>query len=129
MTAFLDTDVLVDCLRGRQAAKEWLQSRSNECFLISGVVAMELIVGCQDQNALRRTTDFLRHFEVIWPEPSEFAMAYELLTRHWLASALGIPDCLIAATAMSRSSRLYTFNLKHFKVVDGLDVQEPYDRS
>jgi len=45
-----------------------------------------------------------------------------------LVGALNIPDCLIAATALSRNARLYTFNLKHFQVVPGLDVVQPYPR-
>jgi len=59
---------------------------------------------------------------------AEFAKAYELLAAHWLSSRLSIPDCLIAAMALTRSARLYTFNLKHFKAVPGLDVQQPYAR-
>ncbi len=74
---------------------------------------MELIVGCNDQKDLRRARAFLDRFEIAWPEPLEFALAFDLLSRHRLASAVGIPDCLIAATALSRSVRLYTFNLKH----------------
>jgi predicted nucleic acid-binding protein len=42
---------------------------------------------------------------------------------------LSIPDCLIAAMALARSARLYTFNLKHFRIIEGLDVQSPYTRS
>ena len=37
-------------------------------------------------------------------------------------------DCLIAAMALGRASRLYSFNLKHFQVLPGLDVQPPYPR-
>ena len=67
-------------------------------------------------------------FEVVWPEPSEFAAAFQLLLTHRLSSGLNIPDCLIAATALSRNARLYTFNLKHFQVVPELDVAQPYAR-
>lgn len=129
VTVLIDTDVLVDCLRGVPAARRWLESHSAERFLIPGMVAMELLAGCRDRGELRRTMEFVDGVDVVWPEPSEFAMAYDLLSRHWLASSLAIPDCLIAATALSRSWRLYTFNLKHFRVVDGLDVVQPYDRS
>jgi tRNA(fMet)-specific endonuclease VapC len=128
MTVFLDTDVLVDCLRGIPAAQEWLERRQEERFQIHGVVAMELVVGSQDQKELSRTKALLDRFEVVWPDPSEFALAFDLLVKHRLASAIGIPDCLIAASALSRSCKLYTFNLKHFKTIDGLDVEEPYSR-
>jgi predicted nucleic acid-binding protein len=41
----VDTDVLVDCLRGTSPAKAWLQDASAEVLGIPGVVAMELIIG------------------------------------------------------------------------------------
>jgi hypothetical protein len=65
---------------------------------------------------------------VVWPDAAEFAAAYQLLLTHRLSSGLNIPDCLIAATALTRSACLYTFNFKHFQVVPGLDVKRPYLR-
>ena len=128
MTVLLDTDVLVDCLRGTPAARSWLEQATAESFQVPGIVAMELLVGCQSKADLERTHRFIAAFDVVWPEAVEFAKAYELLATHRLASGLSIPDCLIAAMALARSARLYTFNSKHFKVVAGLDVQEPYTR-
>ena len=81
-----------------------------------------------DRADLERIQRFLATFEVVWPEPSEFAAAYQLLLTHRLSSGLNIPDWLIAATALTRSARLYTFNFKHFQVVPGLDVERPYSR-
>jgi predicted nucleic acid-binding protein len=129
MTAFLDTDVLVDCLRGTPAARVWLEQSGAEAFVVPGVVAMELLMGCQNKAELERTTRFLHAFDIAWPEASEFAQAYELLAARRLVSGLGIPDCLIAAMALSRSIRLYTFNLKHFQPIEGLDAQSPYTRA
>jgi predicted nucleic acid-binding protein len=128
MTAFLDTDVLVECLRGMPSAQEWLERAAAETFQVPGIVAMELLAGCRDRTDLERTRKFLDAFDVVWPEATEFAQAYRLLAAHHLASNLGIPDCLIAAMALSRSAQLYTFNLKHFRVVPGLNVQAPYQR-
>lgn len=71
---------------------------------------------------------FLSTFQITWPEASEFAAAYDLLLTHRPSSGLNIPDYLIASTALSRAGTLYTFNLKHFQAVPGLDVREPYLR-
>lgn len=49
----VDTDVLVDCLRGTDAARQWLES-SGETLGIPGVVAMELVVGCRNRAELQR---------------------------------------------------------------------------
>ena len=97
---------------------------------------MELLMGCRNRSELDRTRRFLGSFNIHWPNSSEFALGYELLLSLRLSSGLGIPDCLIASMAqefkahlaLSRGSRLYTFNLKHFQAVPGLDAQQPYPR-
>lgn len=124
----LDTDVLVDCLRGTTPACEWLRQLAAQPFAIPAVAAMELVMGCGDRAELDRIQQFLATFEVVWPEASDFTAAYQLLLDHRLTSGLNIPDCLIAATALARNARLFTFNLKHFRVVPGLDVAQPYSR-
>ncbi len=126
---FVDTDVLVDCLRGTAPATAWLHDVATEPFALPAVVAMELVMGCRDRADLARIQRFLATFEIVWPEPNDFSTAYQLLLTHRLSSGLNIPDCLIAAMALTRAARLYTFNLKHFQVVPGLDVQQPYSRS
>ncbi len=128
MTAFLDSDVLIDCLRGTEPSRVWLESIASESFQVPGIVAMELAAGCQNRPELERMQKFLDAFEIVWPDASDMKLAYELLATHRLASSLGIPDCIIAAMALARSARLYTFNYKHFRVVVGLDVQDPYNR-
>jgi tRNA(fMet)-specific endonuclease VapC len=124
----IDTDVLVECLRGSDAANTWLRSLPIETFAIPGVVAMELVVGCRNHAELQQIRKFLSAFTVSWPDASESAQAFELLTAHRLASGISIPDCLIAAMALVRGARLYTFNLKHFQSVSGLDARSPYSR-
>jgi len=51
------------------------------------------------------------------------------MATYRLTSALSIPDYLITAMALARSARLYTFNLRHFQIMAGLDAQEPYARA
>ncbi|MGO9270567.1 MAG: type II toxin-antitoxin system VapC family toxin [Terriglobia bacterium] len=113
----VDTDVLVDCLRGTAPAKVWLKQLARDSCAVPAAVAMELVMGCRDGEDLKQVERFLAAFTIVWPE-----------VAHRLSSGLNIPDCLIAATALSRGARLYTFNLKHFRVVPGLDVQQPYGR-
>ncbi len=128
MNALIDTDVLIDILRGTPAAQAWLARSAATAFQIPGVVAMELMMGCRNQAELRRVQQFLGAFSVAWTEASEFAQAYNLLAAYRLRSGLSIPDCLVAAMALTRSATLYTFNMRHFRVITGLDVQEPYTR-
>lgn len=89
---------------------------------------MELLAGCRDKTELTETDRFIRTFSVAWPDSADMAKAYELLYNLRLASGLGIPDCLIAAMAILRGAKLYSFNLKHFHAVPSLDVEQPYQR-
>jgi predicted nucleic acid-binding protein len=63
-----------------------------------------------------------------WPDSNETARAYQLLLTYRLTIGVGIPDCLIAAMALSRQARLYTFNLRHYQQIAGLEAQQPYQR-
>ncbi len=128
MSALIDTDVLIDILRGTPAAQAWLARSAATAFQIPGVVAMELVMGCRNQAELWRVQQFLGAFSVVWTGAPEFARAYDLLVAYRLTSGLSIPDCLVAAMALTRSATLYTFNMRHFRVITGLDVQEPYAR-
>jgi predicted nucleic acid-binding protein len=126
--AFLDTDILVDCLRGLPPATAWLAEVAHDSFRIPGVVAMELLAGCRDRPDLDRTTKLLTVFGVVWHESNEFSMAFEIMKTHRLRTALSIPDCLIAATVLNRNGVLFTFNTKHYQVIEGLDVRLPYTK-
>src|ERR1700736_850773 len=55
----LNTDVLVDCLRGTPAAKAWLEHASTEVLGIPGVVAMELLIGCRNRAESEKLQKFL----------------------------------------------------------------------
>ena len=91
----LDTDVLIECLRGKPEAKAWLATIPSETFRVHGVVAMELLIGCRNQVDQRQVQKFLTMFPVVWPDASEFARAYDILAAHRLSGGLGIPDSLL----------------------------------
>lgn len=55
----VDTDVLVDCLRGAATAQAWLQQQAQQPFAVPAVSAMELLMGCRDRGDLDRIQRFL----------------------------------------------------------------------
>jgi predicted nucleic acid-binding protein len=58
----LDTDIMVDVLRGYEQAKTWLESSRSEEIGLCGLVAMELIQGCPNADEQRRLEIALRPF-------------------------------------------------------------------
>lgn len=126
MSFCLDTDVIIDCLRGKPETIEWLTNNNTSKFYIPAVVAMELIVGSQNKSDQTRIRRFINQFEIIWHTEADTKLAFNLLLTHKLSNGLSIPDCLIAATAIQRDFTLYTFNLKHFRIIANLDAKSPY---
>jgi len=126
MRSLVDTDVLIDYLRGSRASAQWLSGRRQEPLEIPAIVAMELLVGCRNRNEQSRLETFLSSYALVWPEQDDFRDAYRLLETSHLSNKAGISDCLIAAMAIRRSAVLYSFNLKHYRPFTDLTVKSPY---
>jgi predicted nucleic acid-binding protein len=120
----LDTDVLVDYLRGRAEAAAYLESRT-EPLLISTITVAELFAGVRETGERRLLEQFLGAFEIV-PLTREIAQAGGLYRRDYGPShGVGLADALIAATAELRQARLVTLNARHFP---GLEVEVPYQK-
>jgi predicted nucleic acid-binding protein len=125
---FLDTDVLIEIQRKSSDAIRWMTENLDTEFEIPATVALEMLVGSRDGDELRRTSRFLESFPVVPFSAQDYESSYALVLRYRLQTGLGLGDFLIAAQAMTRQATLLTFNLKHFKAVEGLDVRAPYAR-
>ena len=103
--------------------REWLQRTSTEALGLPGVVAMELLIGCRNRGGDQHLQRFLDTFSIVWPDASSLRERMSC-SRASADVGAGIPDCLVAAMALVRKARLYTFNSKHFRVIPGVDAQE-----
>lgn len=124
----VDTDVLIEMERGSSAAGAWLAANHSANLFVPVFVSIELIIGAQNGVELsrsKRKTDVLR---VLWHCEADNSLAFELVSRHRLATGLGLADYLIGAQALNHGAVLYTFNLKHFGAIPGLDARAPYVR-
>jgi predicted nucleic acid-binding protein len=52
--------------------------------------------------------------------------AHQLMNSFFLSHGLLIPDALIAATALELGLTLCTKNIRHFQMIEGLEVSRPY---
>jgi predicted nucleic acid-binding protein len=112
----LDTDVLVDHLRGHRRI-----NLVDPAWKISVVTRCELFAGRNtDEPSLRRTLDQLGELLI------NRAIA-ELAGRIRRTAQLAVPDALIAATALEHDLSLMTRNRRHFERVPGLTLSAPQD--
>lgn len=125
--SLVDSDVLIEVLRASTAAVEWLKEYKGDLAL-PAAVAWELLIGSRNARELGKTEKFLSRFRVEEIDAQDSTLTRSLIVAHSRSSGLSVPDYLVAAQAINRSSTLFTFNLRHFRVIPGLDVQAPYER-
>lgn len=121
----LDTDVLVDFLRGYPPAVTWLTNYSLPIG-VPGLVAMELLQGCRDFAEQQRVERELSRFALSWPTRSDCERAFQDFAAFRLARGLGLLDSLIAQTAIGLNEPLATFNVKHYGALAVLQTVQPY---
>jgi hypothetical protein len=124
----LDTDVMVDILRGYQPAVEWLKTASGKEIGMPGLVAMELLQGCQNTREQKRIEKVLSVYPLYWPEANECDSALKSFAARHLTHQLGLLDALIAHTAIGLGAELATFNVKHYGVMKELRTIQPYKK-
>lgn len=123
----VDTDVLVDILRGHAPAVDWF-SGLPELPSVAGLVVMELIQDAETKERMDRALKLVAPLPVVWPREAECDSALSNFRDFHLSHGLGLLDALIAACAVGRKATLCTFNAKHYRVVPELDLTQPYKR-
>jgi predicted nucleic acid-binding protein len=121
--SLVDTDVLIDYLRGLpDAAEYFLKNKDN--IKVSAYSYLELIQGCRSKSELSIVEKFLSSFSVIESESRITIIAREILSRRYFRDGTEIIDALIAATAINSWSGIeITRNFKHYRNIDGLKLK------
>jgi predicted nucleic acid-binding protein len=121
----LDTDVLIEYLRGKQQAAEFLEGLDGE-LLLSAITVAELFSGAKGTQEIEALDQFILAFQVI-PIDDRLARQGGMIRQQYhLSHGVGLADALIAATALDREAQLVTFNRRHFPMVE--DARQPYAR-
>ncbi len=122
VSRLIDTDVVVNALRGHAPAMHFLHGEGTpEMSIIS---RLELVQGVGNKRELRTLKKFLSEMRIRFLPltPEIGARASEYLEAHVLADGLAIPDALIAATAVVEGLPLVSGNRKHFHKLRGLKL-------
>jgi predicted nucleic acid-binding protein len=114
----LDTNILIDVLRGEAVALAWLEEQQQPH--ISVITWIEVLVGCREGET-SRVHDWLESFPRL---PLDDAIATETVVLRQ-QHGLKIPDAIILATARCGDCSLATRNVKDFPLALG-GVVHPY---
>jgi hypothetical protein len=89
---------------------------------------MELLQGCRDGREQRRVQNTIRPYALHWPTLADCTRAYASFAKYRFSHSIGLLDSLIAETAAGLGAPLATFNDKHYRVIGGLQLLQPYAR-
>lgn len=121
----VDTDVLIDYLRDRREAADYLESLANPPA-VSAITVAELYAGVREGRERKFLDEFSDTLTVV-DVNDEIARLGGLFRRDYFKShGVGINDAIIAATAELEDRMLVTLNEKHFPMLR--NVQVPYQK-
>jgi hypothetical protein len=119
----LDTCIVIDVLRGREAALAFVTGLADTPSL-SVITATELIAGIRNARERRQIERLLEVYTIHDIGLEIASLAGDYVRQYGRSHSVDPIDALIAATAKTRSLDLATLNLKHFPMFKGL--KRPY---
>jgi predicted nucleic acid-binding protein len=115
----VDTDVLVDFLRGQSMAATLIRDNAG-WIILSSIVAAELYAGVRGNQELATLDKLLSLFRIV-PVSAEIARTGGIFKRDYAKShGVGLADAIVAATAMVENAELKTLNVKHYPMIKGI---------
>jgi len=113
----VDTDILINFLRGREAERDFLSLHADEATLYCSVITVAEIFAGMREHERKKTSELLDSFNLIeiTQEIAEKAGGYK---NRMKSQILELDDCLIAASAFSMGAILATENIKHYPMTD-----------
>ncbi|MHB1345574.1 MAG: PIN domain-containing protein, partial [Thermoleophilia bacterium] len=113
----IDTDVIIEYLRGREQAVQFVESLEGH-LCVSAITVAELysgVKGSDEEAALER---FLDAFDVV-PLDRALARLGGLCRQSYQPGyGTGLADAIVAMSAKSAEAVLVTFNKRHYPMVD-----------
>lgn len=119
----IDTCIFVDCLRGREAALDFLAGMPVGT-LLSVLTIAELMAGARNRQARALVDDVTADCRIVELDAETARLGGSFKHRFRPSHGTDLIDALIAATAKQAGARLATVNRKHFPMLDDLLV--PY---
>ena len=113
----IDTDIIINFLRGKEKAKQFLLSLVDEAVICCSVIsAAEIFAGMKEKEK-PATTELIDSLHVIDinREIAEKAGEYKRFEKR---QSLELDDCFVAAAAFHENAVLATGNAKHYPMTD-----------
>jgi predicted nucleic acid-binding protein len=123
----IDTDVLIDYLRGLPQAERYLENEEGVLF-VSAINIAEIYSGIKSREELIATREFLSVFSVVSIDKEIAEKGGSIRYEYGKSHNVGLADALIAASAEAVGAIVVTLNKKHFPMLKSSQVIVPYGK-
>lgn len=129
MRAYIDSDILIWHLRGKEDARKFLQSilcdDTLECWI--GAMQRAEIVFFMKPAEETMTMLFLSQFKTAPVDQTIVDMGGSIWRKWHNSHGMDINDACLAATALKTGGTIYTLNVKHYPMKD-IQVIQAWNR-
>lgn len=124
----IDTDIIIDHLKGVERARDFLkQIKSEEAEILYSVITKaELYAGIRSKEE-ENMAALLRSMKDVVIDGEIAAAAGRYKNKYHASHGLLLPDALIAASAKHTGAVLVTLNKKHYPMRD-ITIKIPYSK-
>jgi tRNA(fMet)-specific endonuclease VapC len=120
-----DPNILIEFYKNNSQVIHELRRIGRDKLAVSAITQAELYYGAINKVELQKIKKHLGLLHFFAVDVMVSAQFIELMETYSLSHKLSIPDALIASTALVYRVDLYTFNLKDFQFIEGLNLHEP----
>ena len=117
-----DTNVLISWLKGEEHTIKILNKIGLENVLIPSVTFMEILQGARNKNEFTILKRKIKNYNIIHFDEVTSRLPIDLIEKYNLSHGLLIPDAIIAALAITFNFKLFTYNLKDFQYIPGIQL-------
>lgn len=117
-----DTNVLIEFYKNNPPVNQILRDVGKDNLALSIVTEAELYFGALNKAELQMIQRHLASLHRFGLDTAVSNQFLQLMETYSLSHKLSIPDALIAATALVHQVELFTFNVKDFHFIPGLDL-------
>lgn len=117
-----DTNVFIHSFNGRQATIDKLHEIGLDQVTISAITLMELYQGMGNKTELAQMKKRMSYYDIVEVDSEISKLAVGLIENFRLSHNLQIPDAIIGATAMVYQLPLFTYNVKDFEFMPGIQL-------
>ena len=125
----IDTDVLIDHLRGRADARAYLEAEVRS-IAVSALTVAERHVGVREGAERQALAALLELFAEVVPLEASDAVRGGLYRRDYgRTHGTGLVDACLAAQAERTGAEVVTLNARHFPMLSADALHVPYEKA